>query len=594
VYDPRTDYAYYSVMHDYAWVPSHYLNVFAVSYIYPEGMTLPDGAFIGGMSPFPPSNSLSQALTGGDTLIDGVLIRQDCIGSIGTAVDLGGMGINAQNRTLTHELGHYWNLYHPFQVTYGAVLGYTGCGPAWIGCGDEVDDTPAEGSAAQNTSINCYIPGTRNSCTNDSPDEPDMVENYMDYQWGFCSNIFTLGQKARIDATLISDRVALWSKENLMATGVFDSTVSTCAPIADFNPNYKMFCAGTTVNFTDYSYNGTATGWEWTFTGGTPATSTAQNPTVTYNTAGTFPVKLKAINASGSDSLIKQDLIYVSDPAAALAVPYTEGFEGSISQYIINNPDGNGWEVTDSAKYSGTNSFRVSSFSNNATTSIDEMITPGFNLAAISPVPTSLALKFKLAYTGKTSTNALTSVTDTLTETLKVYISTDCGKSWTMRYFKKGTNLFTDTLTTTSYFPKYDSDWREETVNLTAPNIGSSNLRFKFQVTSGSGNNLYIDDINLSLPSGIEENASTSLNLNIVPNPMNQTAEISFNLNKSENVRVEILDIIGQNIVTLANESLGAGNHSYTMSKQQLGASGFYFVKITVNNVSQIKKVIVN
>ncbi|NVO03180.1 MAG: hypothetical protein HXX09_10825, partial [Bacteroidetes bacterium] len=79
-FDPQTNFAYFSTMKQYNWNPRNYMNIYVVNFIYPEGMSLPDGAFIGGMSPFPPSNTLSQALTGGDTLVDGVLIRQDCIG----------------------------------------------------------------------------------------------------------------------------------------------------------------------------------------------------------------------------------------------------------------------------------------------------------------------------------------------------------------------------------------------------------------------------------------------------------------------------------------------------------------------------------
>ena len=261
IYDARTNFAYYSIMHDYAWTPSHYMNIFCVNYIYPEGINLPSGAFIGGMSPFPPSNTLTQALTGGDTLVDGVLIRQDCIGSIGTATNLGGMGINAVNRTFTHESGHYFNLYHPFQSLLTSV-GIDGCGfPPFITTGDEVDDTPPVSVATQNTSLSCFTPGSRNTCSATDAiyggiDAPDMTENYMDYQWGYCTNIFTTGQLERINATMAGDRAKLWSYENLVATGVIDTNVYLCLPKADFNCDYKIICEGSSITFTDYSYNG--------------------------------------------------------------------------------------------------------------------------------------------------------------------------------------------------------------------------------------------------------------------------------------------------------------------------------------------------
>ena len=72
-------------------------------------------------------------------------------------------------------------------------------------------------------------------------------------------------------------------------------------PVADFQADNTHVCAGTTVNFTDLSANN-PTQWSWTFTGGTPSTSTSQNPSVTYNTAGTYQVELTVTNSSGSDT----------------------------------------------------------------------------------------------------------------------------------------------------------------------------------------------------------------------------------------------------------------------------------------------------
>lgn len=82
-------------------------------------------------------------------------------------------------------------------------------------------------------------------------------------------------------------------------------------PAADFSANKTTILTNGTVVFSDLSTN-TPTSWEWTFTGGTPATSTEQNPTVTYSTAGTYEVKLKATNADGSDTKTTSDYITVT------------------------------------------------------------------------------------------------------------------------------------------------------------------------------------------------------------------------------------------------------------------------------------------
>lgn len=83
-------------------------------------------------------------------------------------------------------------------------------------------------------------------------------------------------------------------------------------PIANFTADNTAACGSLTVNFTDASVNDPDT-WEWTFAGGTPATSTDQNPTIVYNTPGTYAVKLKVSNANGSDSLTLQGYITVND-----------------------------------------------------------------------------------------------------------------------------------------------------------------------------------------------------------------------------------------------------------------------------------------
>jgi PKD repeat protein len=83
-------------------------------------------------------------------------------------------------------------------------------------------------------------------------------------------------------------------------------------PVAAFTANTTNITVGNNVTFTDQSTNN-PTSWSWTFEGGTPATSTDRNPTVTYNTPGLFDVTLIASNAQGSDSEAKVDYINVTE-----------------------------------------------------------------------------------------------------------------------------------------------------------------------------------------------------------------------------------------------------------------------------------------
>ncbi|MDN5205257.1 PKD domain-containing protein [Fulvivirgaceae bacterium BMA10] len=86
---------------------------------------------------------------------------------------------------------------------------------------------------------------------------------------------------------------------------------SGSAPVADFSASTTSITEGQSVSFTDASSNN-PTSWSWTFTGGTPASSTIQNPTVTYNNAGTYEVSLTATNANGSDTETKSAYITVT------------------------------------------------------------------------------------------------------------------------------------------------------------------------------------------------------------------------------------------------------------------------------------------
>lgn len=596
VYDPATEYAQYNVMTANSWPYSKYMNVYTVKFIYPEGMDLPDGALIGGLSPFTPDNTLSG--TSGDTLKDGVLVRHDAVGTIGTAASFAGIpGYNTQNRVMTHETGHFLNLYHTFQDITSLLAGGDGCGLSifgfYISNGDEVTDTPPVAQATQG----CPAVGSANTCDRSvSPygDEPDMVENYMDYSNGSCQNAFTEGQKTRAMTTLTTTRQSLWSYENLVATGVIDTAFQLCAPTADFYYNRTMVCEGGTVSFTDWSYNGATDAWEWTFDGGTPSSSTEQNPVVTYNTEGVYNVTLRAMNASGDDILTKSALIKVSALSTAHSGSYYEDFESGLmnNEWEVNSQNGNEFSVVDTVAYDGLHCMTLGNFYGNARFSDDYVITQAFNLTSFSGVP---KLKFQVAYAAKRSivNNPLTGVTDTTDyfDNLKVYASYTCGQAWLPVYNKSNT-LPTVAITETSFKPSSTADWREETINL-SPYYSKTNVRFKFYLNSAGGNNVYIDNINIDVPTTIEEIVA-SYDVNIIPNPAKENALIKFETAKNENISIKLYDIVGKEISQIYEGEVGYGTHEYNLNGNLINASGVYFVKIKIDNYEIVKKVIFN
>ena len=93
------------------------------------------------------------------------------------------------------------------------------------------------------------------------------------------------------------------------------------APIADFSADNTFLCIDSgpvVVNFSDLT-SGVPTSWSWSFEGGTPSTSTAQNPSVTYTAVGSYQVVLTATNSIDSDTETKVGYINIVSGAACPA-----------------------------------------------------------------------------------------------------------------------------------------------------------------------------------------------------------------------------------------------------------------------------------
>jgi hypothetical protein len=82
-------------------------------------------------------------------------------------------------------------------------------------------------------------------------------------------------------------------------------------PVSNFTVDIKEGNAPLRVQFLDLSINDPAS-WSWSFAGGTPSTSTSQNPVVTFNNPGTYSVTLTASNGFGSNTNTKNSYVTVN------------------------------------------------------------------------------------------------------------------------------------------------------------------------------------------------------------------------------------------------------------------------------------------
>src|SRR6185503_6158079 len=121
------------------------------------------------------------------------------------------------------------------------------------------------------------------------------------------------------------------------------------------------------------------------------------------------------------------------------------------------------------------------------------------------------------------------------------YVSTTCGKYWSLRRTLTGANLATAPRTSSSFTPSSLSDWRLEGVSLGSVS-NKPNIRIKFKFNSFADNNIYIDDINLlATPTGVTENPALDAGLDVYPNPAGDAFHIAFDLRKSEHAEVRIM-----------------------------------------------------
>lgn len=490
--------------------------------------------------------------------IDGIVVLNDYVGSIGTSV-LG------RSRTLTHEIGHYLNLPHLWGSTNDPGL-QSNCNTD-----DGISDTP--------NSIgwqSCVLNGS--TCGS-----LDNVQNYMEYS--YCSRMFTQGQGVRMRATMtssIAGRNNLWSTNNLVETGVSLPAV-LCK--ANFEVNRDFACTGDTIIFSDLSYSNPNT-WLWQFNGALPSSSFISNPKVVYTQPGLYDASLTVFNGGVSKSITKNNIVRVySTTADTITESFVESFENQ--QYLdnkwlfIDDFGGGMFEVTSDASVSGTKSLFFDNISNSRDNQVVSIISPSFDLAALS----NPKLKFSYAYASKTGSS---------NDAFNIYSSTDCGKTWNPRFGLIGNTMSTAPVTTSAFIPQNANEWASFTLPLSAV-TNFDNVRFKFEFIGNQGNNFFLDDLNITgTLVGLSTNNLISETVNIFPNPVNSSATtVQFELaNAVNSLVVKILDITGKTILVTSLGQLNSGFNQLTLATETLNP-GLYIVNINADKNQLNKKLLV-
>ncbi|MBA3971303.1 MAG: T9SS type A sorting domain-containing protein [Bacteroidetes bacterium] len=287
--------------------------------------------------------------------------------------------------------------------------------------------------------------------------------------------------------------------------------------------------------------------------------------------------------------MTKNFFIDVSDAYAEVPYTYSESFENSTNffnywrTYDLDN-NAKTWWLSPAAGYTGSYSVKMNAYSNYAY-DVDQLISPSYNLSYL----TSPVLTFRCAAATKATLAA------DLNDVLKVWASKDCGATWGTVKTLTGTTLINNGYHPEEYVPSSSTQWDLHTANISSLYI-TANTRFKFEYTSGlAGNSIYLDDINITGVLGVEENTIDESNVSIYPNPANQTATLSYHLDKKGDAKIEVLDVLGKKIMEVNSKDQAEGDHSVHISKQDLNmVNGIYFVKFTIGGNTITKKLIIS
>lgn len=374
-------------------------------------------------------------------------------------------GRPVRSRALTHEIGHWLNLPHPWGGTNNPGLASN--------CNDDdgVFDTPNTVGyrSCQLNGVSC---GTL-----------DNVQNFMDYS--YCATMFTKGQVQRMRAavnTWVAERNKLVSKENNEKAGVLDLNE------AEFVSDKRVVCTNGSITYSDVSAYG-AESWSWEFEGGTPKTSNSKNPTVTYSKPGVYKTKLTVSNGTVSKTLDFSEYVQVNRSVGTY-IPVVEDFEGEPESeehvWIPVNEDNDNihWKKMQGVGSSGNNFLGLRNY-DNLLSMVEAVISPAIDMSnVIKPV-----FSFSVSTAERDASNP--------DGQFKVYTSTDCGKTWAIKTALSLEALADGKTFTTSFVPQNVKDWKTIELDDFASNERIENLLIKFEVENGNGNNVYIDDINI-------------------------------------------------------------------------------------------------
>ncbi len=358
-------------------------------------------------------------------------------------------------------------------------------------------------------------------------------------------------------------RIASYGK-GIWEAPFFENPTGPIAQIMVDKLSQQVVCTLDSFYFEDHSIlNHAGATWQWTFQGGSPATSTMRGPSVSFPGPGTY---LAILTVTDSANLSDTDSLYVTINAFTPPVIINEGFQASFppNGFTLTNAVGGGsWTSTAAAGGYGnsTQSAFFDNFNFDAGGAWSDM---RLFLDMTNPPPTKLF--FDVAYV---------QYDNAYSDTMEILVSTDCGQTFTSVYWKGGSILATAPPDLNFWVPAA-SEWRTDSVDMSAYS-GDSLVMVVFRNWGWYGNNLFIDNINLGDFTSVEEQVQQVIS--VFPNPIVRNGTLNILNTESGSLKITMIDALGKEIL----KQSASGDFKLDLSPLSL-KGGIYLLRVEGEN----------